>query len=131
LRKEGRGAAPKKRGMVCVQQFNYVATVVRFIAWVYIMTNTSRSVLYTGFTTRIDTRPWEHATRRNEKAFTAKYYVNQLVYVQGFLSIDEARDSELFIKGKTRAWKIALIEKHNPKWKNLYDEVLRGAADQP
>src|SRR5690606_21412407 len=89
-----------------------------FIAWVYIVTNRTNSVLYTGSTIDNSTRFWEHLTKRNKASFTAKYNVNKLVYVQGFLSVYEARKAEKYIKGKTRAWKRA-FEKHNPYWKDL------------
>jgi putative endonuclease len=94
-----------------------------FIAWVYIMTNWSKSVLYTGFTTDLPTRMWEHQTKQNQKSFTAHYEVNRLVYYQGFLSIEEAEKAEKFIKGKKRDWKKALISKRNPEWKDLTGEL--------
>ena len=97
--------------------------MIRFIAWVYILTNRTRSVLYTGFTTDLVTRIREHSTKRNPDSFTARYGVNQLVYYQGFLSIAEAEQAEKYIKGKTRAWKKALIDRHNSKWKDLSFEV--------
>ena|SRR5690606_6881989 len=93
------------------------------VAWVYILSTRTRSVLYTGFTTDLPTRTWEHVTQQNPASFTAKYKVNRLVYYQGFLSIDEAKAAEKYIKGKNRAWKIALITKHNPKWRDLRDEL--------
>jgi putative endonuclease len=96
---------------------------MNFIAWVYVMTNRSQSVLYVGFTTDLPTRMWEHVTKRNPASFTARYSVNRLVYYQGFLSVTEAEKAEKFIKGKTRAWKRALISKHNPNWKDLTTEV--------
>jgi predicted GIY-YIG superfamily endonuclease len=46
-----------------------------------------------------------------------------LVYYQGFLSISEARQAELYMKGKTREWKKGLIAKQNPKWKDLSKEL--------
>jgi predicted GIY-YIG superfamily endonuclease len=49
--------------------------------------------------------------------------VNKLVYYQGFLSTSEARNAELYVKGKTRAWKKALIKKPNPKWKDLSADI--------
>jgi putative endonuclease len=93
------------------------------VAWVYMMTTRSNSVIYTGFTTALDTRVWEHSTKQNPNSFTAKYNVNKLVYYQGFLSVTEAEKAELYIKGKNRAWKRALISKHNPKWQDLRDGI--------
>ena len=57
-----------------------------------------------------------------------------LVYADSFERIDEAREAEARIKKWRRAWKIALIEKTNPDWRDLYDEIVqpsfpgRGAA---
>jgi putative endonuclease len=98
-------------------------SMVLFTAWVYIMTNWSKSVLYTGFSTDLPTRAWEHRTKQNPKSFTARYEVNRLVYYQGFLSVDEAEKSERYIKGKKREWKKTLISKHNPEWRDLTDEL--------
>jgi putative endonuclease len=97
--------------------------MVSFVAWVYIMTNQSHSVLYAGFTTDLKTRVWEHSTKRNPASFTARYSVNKLVYYQGFLSVSEAESAEGYIKGKKRDWKRALINKHNPAWKDLRFQV--------
>lgn len=74
---------------------------------------------------------WEHKTKRNPTSFTARYSVNKLVYYQGFLSITEAEEAEKFIKGKTRAWKHALITKRNPTWKDLINEVTDNTYLRP
>lgn len=92
-------------------------------AWVYILSTKSQTVLYVGFTRDLPTRIWEHRIRQNPASFTARYFVNKLVYYQGFLSVTEAERAERYIKGKTRAWKKALIGKHNPSWKDLFDDV--------
>jgi putative endonuclease len=96
---------------------------MRFVAWVYMLTNRSQSVLYVGFTTDLPRRIWEHRTKRKQTAFTARYAINRLVYYQGFLSVTEAEKAEKFIKGKTRAWKRELITRHNPKWRDLTAEA--------
>lgn len=97
------------------------------VAWVYIMTNSSHSVLYVGFTTDLRTRAWEHRTRQNPCSFTARYSVDKLVYFQGFLSIAEAERAEKYIKGKTRAWKLHLIKQQNPYWKDLTGQLKQNA----
>jgi putative endonuclease len=99
---------------------------MRFVAWVYIMTNWSRSVLYVGFTTNLRTRAWEHRTKQNPGSFTERYTANRLVYYQGFLSVTEAEQAETYIKGKERDWKKMLITKHSPEWKDLTAEVNEG-----
>jgi putative endonuclease len=66
------------------------------VAWVYIMTSQSHSVLYTGFTTNLEVRVWEHSTKQNPDSFTSRYSVNKLVYYQGFLSVTEAEKAERY-----------------------------------
>ena len=88
-------------------------------AWVYILTNNRNTVLYVGVTNNIETRLWEHRTKQNPKCFTARYNINKLVYFEAFESIVEAIGREKFVKGKSRKWKQALIEKINPGWSDL------------
>ncbi len=97
--------------------------MTKYVAWVYILSTRTRFVLYTGSTTDLPTRTWEHVTKQNPSSFTAKYNVNRLVYYQGFLSISEAEAAEKYIKGKSRPWKIALITKFNPKWRDLRGDL--------
>ena len=89
----------------------------------YIMTNYNNTVLYTGVTSDIVSRVMEHKTKADPYSFTAKYNVNKLVYFQVFSSIEEAIDKEKYIKGKSRKWKMDLISKDNPEWKDLWEEI--------
>lgn len=93
------------------------------IAWVYILTNKSMTVLYTGYTTNLPTRLWEHRTKRNPGSFTARYDVCKLVYYKGFHSIESAQAVEDKLKGKNKAWKVRLINSMNPEWNDLTEEV--------
>jgi putative endonuclease len=88
-------------------------------AWVYILTNCRDTVLYVGVTNSIATRLWEHGTKQNLNCFTARYNTDKLAYYEGFPSIVEAIAREKFIKGKSRKWKEALIQKMNPEWSDL------------
>ena len=88
-------------------------------AWIYILTNVNRTVLYVGVTNNIRTRILEHRSKQDIKSFTARYNVNILVYYEGFDSIVEAIAREKYIKRKTRKWKEGLIGKVNPEWKEL------------
>jgi putative endonuclease len=85
--------------------------------YVYIMANTSRT-LYTGVTSNLERRVWEHKTHACE-GFSAKYHITRLVYIAEFSRMDDAIAWEKAIKGKRRAKKIALIENANPKWNDL------------
>jgi len=88
-------------------------------AFVYILTTKRNTTLYTGVSTAVGTRVWEHQTHQNPQAFTARYNVTKLVYYEGFETITEAVRREKYIKGKSRAWKIRLISSFNPDWKEL------------
>ena len=93
------------------------------IAWVYILTNEAMTVLYTGYTTTLNTRLWEHRTKQNPNSFTARYDIYRLVYYKGFHSIDSAQAVEKEIKGKKKDWKIKLINSMNPEWKDLTEQT--------
>jgi putative endonuclease len=90
---------------------------------VYIMANVHDTVFYTGVTSDLFSRVTEHREKAYPKSFTAKYNAFKLVYYESFYSIEEAIDREKQIKVYSRAKKITLIEKLNPDWKDLYDEI--------
>jgi putative endonuclease len=86
--------------------------------YVYMMTNQSRVVLYTGITNSLMRRVWQHQNSAIE-GFTKTYKVNRLVYYECF---DDPRDAiarEKEIKGWCRQKKNALVETKNPKWTDL------------
>ena len=58
-------------------------------------------------------------TKQNPNCFTARYNIHKLIYYEGFDSIVEAIAREKFIKGKSRKWKEALVQKMNPDWNDL------------
>ena len=89
--------------------------------WVYILTNVPRKTLYTGVTSNIVQRPWQHKTGVFS-GFTSRYKVNRLVYFEKWLRIDDAIAREKQIKGWIRAKKVALIHSMNPKWDDLSRE---------
>lgn len=88
---------------------------------VYIMTNHSRT-LYIGVTSNIRRRGWEHKEKLIE-GFTKKYNIDQLVYHEFFEDMSTAIAREKELKGWVRRKKITLIEKDNPEWLDLYDEL--------
>jgi putative endonuclease len=92
---------------------------------VYILSNKSRSTLYTGVTSDLPKRIVSHRNKLFPDSFTAKYNVNQLVYYERFQFIEEAIRREKQIKASSRKKKIQLINSPNPGWKDLYDEVMR------
>ena len=94
--------------------------------YVYMMTNRSRVVLYTGITNDLVRRVWEHQNGEI-KGFTKAYNVNRLVYYEMSEDPVSAITREKEIKGWRRSKKNALVETMNPKWANL-SPMLFGAA---
>ena len=90
---------------------------------VYIMANKRNGTLYTGVTSNLQRRVWEHRTHVFPKGFTAKYGCHMLVYFRGFPRIEEAIAEEKRIKGGSRKAKLQLIENMNPNWKDLWEEI--------
>ncbi|KCZ55322.1 hypothetical protein HY29_12360 [Hyphomonas beringensis] len=91
--------------------------------YVYIMTNKPRGTLYCGQTDDINRRAWEHRNRLI-KGFTYKYNCQMLVWYAGFDTREAAIDRERQIKNWTRAWKIDLVEKTNPEWRDLATALI-------
>lgn len=90
--------------------------------YVCILAGRTNGVLYTGVTNDIVRRAYEH--RKGLVAgFTRRYNVHHVVYVETFDDIRDAIDWEKRIKKWNRAWKIRLIEKANPKWLDLYEQL--------
>jgi putative endonuclease len=83
--------------------------------YVYILTNYTKTVLYTGVTNNIGRRLREHREGTNG-GFSTRYRTHYLVHFETFTWIQEAIAREKFIKKQKRAWKNALIAQHNPKW---------------
>ena len=90
--------------------------------FVYILTNKYNTVLYTGVTNDLARRKAEHETGLND-GFTKRYNVHKLVYYACFEDVKDAIAWEKTVKGKSRAWKKALIEERNPSWEELSDFV--------
>ena len=88
--------------------------------YVYILTNVSRT-LYIGITNDLIRRLEEHRSGIGSQ-FTKKYNVHQLVYYETTNSVFVAIEREKELKNWRRSLKIALIEEHNPDWKDLAEE---------
>jgi putative endonuclease len=91
---------------------------------IYIMANRHHTTLYTGVTSNLPARVWEHKNKVYPKSFTARYNLDKLVYYEVLGSIEEAIAREKQIKGGSRKKKLALIGALNPEWKDLYEEIM-------
>ncbi len=91
--------------------------------WVYVMTERYRGTLYTGVTAYLPERIAQHREGKGA-AFTRKHGLTRLVYAEHHDAIEAAIAREKAIKKWNRAWKIELIEKLNPDWNDLYDQII-------
>ncbi|MFH1678864.1 MAG: GIY-YIG nuclease family protein [Candidatus Omnitrophota bacterium] len=96
--------------------------------YVYILTNKRNGTLYTGVTSDLIKRVWEHKNKF-EEGFTKKYNINKLVYYEIYNDPENAIKREKRLKKYKREWKLNLIEKENPEWKDLYKEIISGLPD--
>lgn len=90
---------------------------------VYIMTNKPNGTLYTGVTSDLIKRVYEHK-HGVVPGFTKKYGCKRLVYYEMHESMDNAISREKQIKSGSRDKKIELIESMNPKWEDLYEDIV-------
>jgi putative endonuclease len=90
--------------------------------YVYIMASNRNGTLYTGSTSDLIKRVWEHKNQVTQ-GFTAKYKVHMLVYYEMHESYVEAARREKRFKKWPRQWKLNLIEKMNPVWDDLYEKI--------
>jgi putative endonuclease len=90
---------------------------------VYILASKRNGTLYIGVTSNLQQRAWQH---KNESTagFTHKYRVHMLVHYELYGDMISAITREKQIKKWNRAWKLELIEEHNPEWKDLWQAIL-------
>ena len=91
--------------------------------FVYIITNKNDTVLYTGVTSDLVKRIYQHKNKII-KGFSKKYNLEKLLYFETFGDPESAIQREKQIKGGPRQKKIDLINKSNPNWNDLYDSLL-------
>lgn len=91
--------------------------------YVYILANKKNGTLYVGVTSNLSQRIDQH-TDKVVEGFTSKYDIKKLVYVEQANNVEEAIYREKQLKHWNRAWKIELIEKENPDWKDLMNDLL-------
>ena len=89
---------------------------------VYILANRRQGTLYTGVTSNLAQRIFQHRQGLAPR-FLSRYGCSRLVFYERYERMDEAINREKQIKGGSRAKKIALIEAMNPDWKDLYSSL--------
>jgi putative endonuclease len=92
--------------------------------YVYLLASRKSGTLYLGVTRDLVRRVWEHKSKA-APGFTSRYEVNRLIWFEVYDDPTTAITREKEIKKWRRVWKIALIEKSNPEWRDLYDEIVR------
>jgi len=91
--------------------------------YIYILTNMHNTVFYIGFTNDLVKRTWQHKHKVVE-GFTKKYNISKLVYYEVAEDPIIAIQREKTLKNLVRRKKIALIETKNPRFTDLYNEIL-------
>jgi putative endonuclease len=90
--------------------------------YVYILSSKRNGTLYTGVTSNLVQRVWQHKNGMID-GFTQKYNVKILVYYEAHGDAESAITREKQMKKWRRNWKIRLIEESNPHWRDLYDTI--------
>ena len=91
--------------------------------YVYILASRRNGTLYIGITSDLARRIWQHK-KKLVKGFTEKYDVDKLVYFEEYNDVGIAIQREKRLKEWKRKWKLTLIEKDNPDWKDLYCDIV-------
>ena len=97
--------------------------------YVYMLASRRNGTLYIGVTSDLIKRVWQHKNKLVE-GFTEIYGVDKLVYYEQFQDVEYALNREKRLKKYNRKWKIDLIEKSNPDWKDLHEALISGFPDQ-
>jgi putative endonuclease len=97
---------------------------------VYILASKPNGTLYVGVTSDLVKRCWEH---KNDPVdgFTRRYGVHRLAYFELHADMISAITREKQLKKWNRAWKLRLIQKHNPHWQDLWQEIQSEEASPP
>jgi putative endonuclease len=90
---------------------------------VYILSSKKNGTLYIGVTSDLLKRIWQHKNGEME-GFSKRYRVHQLVWYELHETMESAINREKALKFWKRAWKLELIERNNPDWSDLYEEIL-------
>ena len=92
-------------------------------ACIYIMANKKNGTIYIGVTSDLPNRVWQHKNNIID-GFTKKYSIHKLVYFEPYESMKSAIEREKQMKKWKRKWKLEMIEKQNPLWEDLYENII-------
>ena len=92
--------------------------------YVYLLASKRNGTLYIGVTNDLFNRSFQHKSKQNSNSFTAKYKIDKLVYFEAYQYIQDAILRETQLKKWNRPWKIRLIEKDNPTWRDLFLDMI-------
>ena len=92
--------------------------------YVYILSNTNNSTIYTGVTNNLVKRVYEHKNKLDPNSFTARYHIHKLVYYEATSDIRAAIEREKQINSWNRKRKNQLVDAMNPRWEDLYYDIL-------
>ena len=90
--------------------------------WVYIMANRYRGIIYVGVTSDLAARITQHRNGEGSE-FCARYHLTRLVWAEFAQTTDEAIAHEKRLKRWRRVWKFDLIERDNPDWRDIFDDL--------
>ena len=90
---------------------------------VYIMASKRNGTLYIGVSSNVVQRVWQHKNNLVE-GFTNRYGIHILVWYEVHETMQSAIAKEKMVKNWKRVWKLALIEKNNPEWQDLYQNII-------
>jgi len=90
----------------------------------YIQASKRNGTLYVGVTSKLVQRVWQHRNNQRE-GFSQRYNVHRLVYFELHQCMEQAITREKQIKKWNRKWKLGLIQKNNPEWIDLWEEIIQ------
>lgn len=118
-------AMPAQAGIQCLCVFESASMKQPAV---YILASGRNGTLYTGVTSDLIARTWQHREHATE-GFTSKYGVTMLVWHEMHGDMESAIRREKQIKAWKREWKIRLIEEFNPYWNDLWPRIIGSEAN--
>ena len=109
---------------IVIPEASGIHTTMEKSYYVYILASKRDGTLYIGVTSNLVKRAWQHREGLVD-GFTKTYNVKRLVWFEAHEDVTAAITREKQIKKWNRAWKIDLIQEHNPQWRDLYEDLVQ------